>query len=89
MHFTTIAAFLLPLARAATWNLSGTCASDNTCAIDKQYTDPGLATICGSTNGKANGNFDGDGNGGKTWCSPGQKWVEESRDVIRLPQWNL
>ncbi|KAJ0385202.1 hypothetical protein COL922a_006872 [Colletotrichum nupharicola] len=62
--FATIIALLAPLALAETWNLSGTCKSDNTCDVDTQYTSPQL--VCGNSNG----HFSGEGNEGKTSCTP-------------------
>ncbi|KAK1641380.1 hypothetical protein BDP81DRAFT_390646 [Colletotrichum phormii] len=64
MQFFTIIALLAPLALAETWNLSGTCSNDLTCEIDDQYTSSTL--VCGNQNG----HFSGEGNAGKTSCTP-------------------
>ncbi|OHW99597.1 hypothetical protein CSPAE12_01750 [Colletotrichum incanum] len=64
MQFTILIAWLVPMALASTWNLSGTCSTDLTCEIDTQYTSPDL--VCGNSNG----HFDGSGHDGKTSCTP-------------------
>ncbi|KAK2037052.1 hypothetical protein LZ31DRAFT_482184 [Colletotrichum somersetense] len=66
MHLNTLITFLTPIAlvQAAIYNASGTCSTDLTCEIDTQYVDP--VQECDGRPGR----FAGDGNGGKSSCTP-------------------
>ncbi|KAK1997576.1 hypothetical protein LX36DRAFT_657436 [Colletotrichum falcatum] len=66
MQLSTLVTLLMPvaLAQAAVWNIIGTCSNDLTCEVDNSIVNP--TEPCGDKPGK----FDGDGNAGKTSCTP-------------------